>query len=233
MQNAAKKQNATLAMVFLFASLIITPLSLKAIGVFADGNQSVNAAELLALNRPTEDAPCDEATAPAIGLLASMRPLDVQLDDARRTIPDERAAEVPAAIAPSPAHCAKAVRSPRRVASPAPIAAAIEMPLEGVRAEALVAAQAARVAVPVRRETLRSYEQTAANYRFNLREVMRVVPRDFKLMLKVKSSETPALPALTTCALRKALSPEQVKQLRTAWTLTVGNAAESAEKSEL
>ena len=71
------------------------------------------------------------------------------------------------------------------------------------------------------------------NYRVNLSQAMNVVPKDFKLMLKVKSPGMTSLPAVTTCAFRKAFSPEKVRQLRSAWSLTFEDAGDSAEKSEL
>jgi hypothetical protein len=43
MQNVAKKQNATVMMAFLFMSMVITPLSLKAIGISPNLSAGVEA----------------------------------------------------------------------------------------------------------------------------------------------------------------------------------------------
>ena len=245
MQNAAKKQNATLAMAFLFVSLVMTPLSLKALGVspnlsagvdawqhiaglFADSHQPVNAAELLALKLMPEDSPRDEVMPFASRLLASAQPLDVQLSG------EGRAAGSFDAAAPPTARCPKATKLAPRVTPSAPVAMNIVMPIEGVSAEGLTGAQVAQVVVPVRREAMQNYERAMAAYRIDLGDALRFAPKDFKMMVKVKPPAFPALPAVTTCAFRKSLTPEKVKQLRAAgWSFAFENATESAEKSEL
>jgi hypothetical protein len=248
MQNVAKKQNATVAMAFLFVSLVM-PLSLKAVGIspnlsagveawhriagiFAESHQPADGAELLALNRATEDSSRNESSLLAGELLASAQPLDVQLS--ATLVPS--VSESVTTSRPSSPRCPKTARlAPRSMAvvPVAPIVRDVEVSVEGLSGEALNAAEAAKAAVPVRREVMRRYEQAVANYRVNLGEAMRVLPKDFKVMLKIKPAAMPAPPAVTTCAFRKSFSPETVKQLRSAWSFTVPNTANSIEKSEL
>jgi hypothetical protein len=260
MQNVAKKQNASFAMAFLFVSMVITPLSLKAIGIspnlsagveawrhiagiFADRQQPTKAAELLALNLLPEDSQGDAARPLASGLLASTQPLDMQLTAEPALSMGDRVAESLAAVerstelatAPSTGRCAKSIRLTPRATSSALIAMNVVMPIEGIRAERLAGAEAAKVVVPIRREAMQSYERAMAMYRVDVGEAMKFVPNDFKVTIKVKPRTLPALPAITNCAFRKALSPEKVKHLRAAaWSLAFEDAAaESVEKSEL
>jgi hypothetical protein len=251
MQNVAKKQNATLAMAFLFVSVVITPLSLKAIGIspnlsagveawrhiagiFADSHQPVNAAELLALNLTPENATRDEATPFASRLLASTQPLDMQLTAEPALSMGDRIAESFDAVALSVPSCAKSTKFTPRATPYAPIAMRVVMPIEGIRAAGLGNVRAARVVVPIRKEAMHSYEQAMAMYRVDLSEATQFVPKDFKVAVKMKSLLMPTLPAITNCTFRKALTPEKVKQLRAAaWSLVFEDAAESAEKGEL
>jgi hypothetical protein len=249
MQNVARKPNATVATALLFISLLMLPLSLKAIGIspnlsagvavwrhiagiFADSYQPVNAWEMLAVNFTDEGAPRDEAEPGTGELLASAQPLEVQLNDATATSADARGAENSAAAAPAARRCTKSVRPAPRATLSTP-ATSVVISVEDVRAQALEAAESAKALVPIRGEVVRGFEREMANYRVTLGEAMRIAPRDFKLMLKVKSPAPPKLPALGTCAWRKQLSPEQVKQLRTAWSFTTVPVAQSADKSEL
>jgi hypothetical protein len=252
MQNVAKKQNATFAMAFLFLSMVITPLSLKAIGIspnlsagveawrqiagtFADSHLPVNAAELLALNLASEDVPSDAASPLASGLLASTQPLDMQLTAEPYLSMGDRVAGSLDIVAPSASRCANSTRLTPRAILSAPIAMRVVVPMERMRAESTDTARVAKVVVPVRREAMRSYEQALASYRINLSTAMKFVPRDFNMTVRVKPPVMPTLPAITNCAFRKALSPEKVKQLRAAaWSLAFEDAAaESAEKGEL
>ena len=248
MQNVAKRQNATLAMAFLFASLVITPLSLKAFGVslnlsagveawrriagtIADNYQPMNTAELLALSFATDESEGDQTT-PASPLLASTQPLDMQLTaEPGLRISDQVSDNEPAAW-PVPA-CPQLVKRAARVnplASKAPIAIAA---IERVKAQALAQAQTEKALV-IRKESLQKVEQAFATYRFNIEQVEKLLPKDFKVTVKVKPTAMPSLPAITGCAQRKPLSPEQVKQLRAAaWSLTFNTAAESSDKGEL
>ena len=251
MQNVAKKQNATFAMAFLFVGMVMTPLSLKVLGVspnltagveawrriagtFADNQQPLNAAELMALNLMPEESPREEVMPFAGHLLASVRPQDVEMSVAPVA---SLGNSVAASAAPAPlfVRCAKAIRPAPRVAPLAPVASVTVLPLEGVRAGAFAGAEAAKAIVPIRREAMRSYERAMAAYRFNLGESFRDVPKEFKVTVKVKPPVLPSLPAATTCAFRKALTTEKVKQLRAAaWSLSFEDAAaEGAEKSEL
>jgi hypothetical protein len=252
MQNVAKKQNAPFAMVFLFASLVMTPLSLKAIGIspnlsagveawrhiagiFADSHQPVNAAELLALNLTPENATRDEATPFASRLLASTQPLDMQLTaEPALSMGDRIAESLDAVVAPSVPSCAQSTKLTPRATPSAPIAMRVVMPIEGIRAIGLGDAKTARVVVPIRKEAMQSYERAMATYHVDFNEAMKFAPKDFKVAVKVKSLVMPALPAITNCAFRKALTPGKVKQLRAAaWSLAFEDAAESAEKGEL
>src|SRR2546423_11118433 len=157
MQNVARKPNATVAMALLFVGLLIAPLSLKAIGIsptlsagvaawrqiagiFADSYQPVNAWEMLAVNLTDEGAPRDEAEPVTGGLLASAPPLEVQLNDATVTSADARAAENSAVAAPAARRCTKSARPPPRATLSTPVATSVVIPVEDVRAHALVAA---------------------------------------------------------------------------------------------
>jgi len=250
MQNVAKKQSATIAMAFLFVSMLLAPLSLKAIGVsidlsagvdawrhvagiFTDSYQPASAAELLALNLMTEETRREDVEPLTASLLASAVMPDVQLSDATSVSRDDRVAETPANVESPVAHCTKRVRPVTRVTVPATVASSFIMPIEGVAAVAPKALETARVVVPVSREVVRSYEREVANYRFTLGEAMRNAPKEFKVMLKVKTADFPALPAASTCAFRKALTPEKLKQIRSVWSFTTEHINESAEKSEL
>ncbi|HJQ24861.1 MAG TPA: hypothetical protein VKA60_13165 [Blastocatellia bacterium] len=251
MQNVAKKTNATVATAWLFVSLLMLALSLKAFGIspslsagvaawrhvagiFADSYQPVNTLDLLAVNFTDEESPRDEAEPLTGGLLASTQPFEVQfeaqLPDAPAASNDARAAE----IAPVPVHiarhCAKAAKPAPHATLATPVATQIVLPVEDVRTQALEAAASAKALVPIRREAVRSFEREMAHYRVRLGEAVRIAPGDFKLMLKVKP---PASPAVTSCAFSKPLTPEQLKRLRTAWSFTTEPVAESAEKSEL
>lgn len=251
MQNVAKKQNATVMMAFLFVSMVITPLSLKAIGIspnlsagveawrhiaglLADSHLPVNAAELLALNLTPEDAQRDEATTLTSGLLASTQPLDMQLTAEPALSMGDRLARSLDPVVSSVPGCAKSTKLAPRATTYAPIAMRIVMPVEGIRAAAFGGVKVASVVAPVRKEAMRSYEQAMATYRVEFSEAMQFVPKDFKVAVKVKSLLMPALPAITNCAFRKAMPPEKVKQLRAAaWSLAFEDAAASAEKGEL
>ena len=250
MQNIAKKQSATIAMAFLFVSLLLAPLSLKAIGVsidlsagvdawrhvagiFTDSYQPASTAELLALNLMTEESPREEVEPLTASLFASAVMPDVPLNDTFSVSRDDRVAETPANVESPVAHCTKRVRSATRVTVPAPVASSFIMPIEGVAAVAPKALETARIVVPVSREVVRTYEREVANYRFTLGEAMRNAPKEFKVMLKVKTPDFPALPATSTCAFRKALTPEKLKQIRSVWSFTTEHINESAEKSEL
>ncbi|HKQ09335.1 MAG TPA: hypothetical protein VJ464_29705 [Blastocatellia bacterium] len=255
MQNVAKKQSATIAMAFLFASLLLTPLSLKAIGIsidlsagvdawrhvagiFTDSYQPASAAELLALNLMTEEPRRDEVEPFTASLFASAVMPDVELNDAASVSRDDRVAATDSvetnSIVESPtARCTKRVRPAPRLTVPASVASSFIMPIEGAAAVAPKALETARVGVPVSREVVRTYEREVANYRFTLGEAMRNAPKEFKVMLKVKTPDFPALPATSTCAFRKALTPEKLKQIRSAWSFATERINESAEKSEL
>jgi len=250
MQNVAKKQSATIGMAFLFVSLLLTPLSLKAIGIsidlsagadawrqvagiFTDSYQPAGAAELLALNLMTEESRREDVEPSTASRFASAVMLDVQLDDATSVSTDNRVAETPSTVDSSAGRCTKRVRPAAHVTRPAPVATSFIVPIEGVAAVAPKALETARVVVPVSREVVRTYEREMANYRFTLGEAMRIAPKDFKVMLKVKTSDFPALPATSTCAFRKALTPEKLKQIRSVWSFTTEHINESAEKSEL
>jgi len=252
MQNVAKKQNATFAMAFLLVGMVMTPLSLKVLGVspnltagveawrriagtFADNQQPLNAAELMALNLMPEESPREEVTPFASHLLASVQSQDVELSVAPVASISNSLAANAAAVAPSSARYAKAVRLSPRVAPLAPVASVPVLPLERIRAGALTSPEAAKAIVPIRREAMRSYERAMAAYRFNLDESLRDVPKEFKVTVKVKSPVLPSLPAVTNCVFRKALTTEKVKQLRAAaWSLSFEDAAaKDAEKSEL
>jgi hypothetical protein len=251
MQNVAKKQNATFTMAFLFATMVITPLSLKALGIspsfsagveawrhiagiFADSHQPLNAAELLALNLAPVITPGQEGTRLTGGLLASTQPLDMQLTaEPALSIGDRLAASSDSVAAPV-ANCAKStMRAPRRSPS-APLANKAIVAIDGMRGKGFTGMETAQVVVPIRREAMRSYERAMASYRVDLGDAMKFVPKDFRLMIKVKPSVLPALPAITNCAFRKALTPEKVKPLRVAArALAFEDAIESAEKGEL
>jgi hypothetical protein len=248
MQNVAKRQNATLAMAFLFASLVITPLSLKALGVslnlsagveawrhiagtIADNYQPLNTAELLALSFATDEAESDEAT-PASPLLASTQPLDMQLTaEPGLRISDPVWDNAPVA-SPAPV-CPQSVKRAARVNPPSAKAPMAIAPIERVKAQTLARTQVAKALV-IREAALQEVKQALATYRFNIEQVEKLLPKDFKVSVKVKPTAMPSLPAFTGCAQRKPLSPEQVKQLRAAaWSLTFNTAAESSEKGEL
>lgn len=250
MQNVGKKQNATFAMAFLFA-LVITPLSLKAIGIspsfsagveawrhiagiFADSHQPLNAAELLALNLAPVITPGQETTTLTGGLLASTQPLDMQLTAEPAFSIGDRLAASSDSVASPVASCAKStMRAPRRSPS-APLASKAIVAIDGMRAKGVIGVETAHVVVPIRREAMRSYERAMASYRVDLGDAMKFVPQDFRLMIKVKPSVLPTLPAINNCAFRKALTPEKVKQLRVAArALAFEDAIESAEKGEL
>jgi hypothetical protein len=251
MQNVAKKQNATVMMAFLFMSMVITPLSLKAIGIspnlsagveawrhiaglLADSHQPVNAAALLALNLTTEDSQRDEASTLAIGLLTSTQPLDMQLTAEPALSMGDRVAGSFDPVAPSVPSCAKATRLTPRAILSAPIARTALVPVNRFRAAGFGNVKVAKVVVPIRNEAMLSYERAMATYRVDFSQAMKFVPKDFKVAVKVKSLIMPALPAITNCAFRKAMSPEKVKQLRAAaWSLVFEDAAASAEKGEL
>lgn len=252
MQNVAKKQNATVTTALLFASLLIAPLSLKALGIspslsagvaalrhvagiFADSYQPVNALETLAVNFADEGSPSNDAEPQTDGLLASAQPfewqaLEVELNDAPAVSGQVPAAEMAVAAAPTARRCAKSLRPAPRAPLAAPVVANIVIPVEEIRAQAFQAAESAKAIVPVRREVVRRFEHEMTKYRVTFSEATRIAPRDFKLLLKVKP---PVSPAVTSCAFSKPLSPEQVKRPRTAWSFTTEPVAESPEKSEL
>jgi len=248
MQNAAKRQNATLAMVFLFASLIITPLSLKALGVsfnlsagveawrriagtVSDNYQPLNTAQLLALSL-TENSNEDETTPATSPLLASTQPLDMQLTAEPGLRIGDQAWDNEPVASPAPA-CAQAVkRAPRVTArqAKAPVAMA-----SVVRVEAQTLARAeAEHALVIRKESLQQVKQALATYHLDLAQLEKLAPKDFKFTFKVKPPVVPQAPVITGCAQRKPMTPEQVKQMRAAgWTLVFNAAPEAPEKSEL
>ena len=247
MQNVAKKQNATFAMAFLVIGMVMTPLSLKVLGIspslsagveawrriastFADNQQPVNAAELLALNLTPAESPREEVMPSASRLLASAQPQDVQLSAARA----DNGVAISAAASLN-ARCAKPIRLAPRVAPLAPMASVTVLPLEEIRAGAVAGNEGVKGIVPIRSEALHNYERAMATYRINLGETLKDVSNEFKVTVKVKPPVMPSLPALTGCAFRKALTPEKIKQLRAAaWSLAFEDAAtEAAEKSEL
>lgn len=251
MQNVEKKQNTTFAMAFLFATIVITPLSLKALGIspnfsagveawrhiagiFADSHQPLNAAELLALNLAPVVAPRQEATTLTGGLLASTQPLDMQLTAEPALNIGDRTVASRDSVASPVAICAKSLMPAPRRSPSAPLASKAIVAIDGMRARGFTSVETAPVVVPVRREAMRSYERAMATYRVDLEDAMKIVPKDFRLMIQVKPSVLPALPAITNCAFRKALTPEKVKQLRVAArALAFEDATESAEKGEL
>jgi hypothetical protein len=253
MQNVAKKQSATFTMAFLFVSMVITPLSLKVLGIspslsagveawrriastFADNQQPLNAAELLALNLTPAESPREEVMPFASRLLASAQPQDVPLSVAPAASADGGVAGSAAVVAPASARCAKSIRLAPRVAPSAPMASSAVLPLEGIRAVNLPGTEAVKVFMPIRRDAMQSYARAMATYRFHLDETLKEVSKEFNVVtIKVKPPVLPALPAITNCAARKALTPEKVKQLRAAaWSLAFEDAAaEAAEKSEL
>jgi hypothetical protein len=249
MQNAAKRQHTTLAMTYLFASLIITPLSLKALGVtlnlsagvaawrhiagtIADNYQPVNAAELLALSFATEDSASDETTPTASPLLASTQPLDMQLTaEPGLRIGDQVWANEPVA-APAPA-CPQSVKRAPRINPPALKAPVAIAPVVRVNTQALARTEVEKALV-IRKETLQEIKQALATYRFKIEEAEKLTPKEFKDFKATVKVKPPALPVITGCVQRRALPPEQVKQLRAAaWSLTFNTAADSSEKSEL
>jgi len=251
MQSVAKKQNATFATAFLFATMVITPLSLKALGIspnfsagveawrhiagiFADSHQPLNAADLLALNLAPEDTPRPEATPLISGLLASMQPLDMQLTAEPALSMGDHIAGSSDTVAVSVPRCAKSMKLTPRPTPSAPIARPAIVASQGICGKGTTGAEAAKVVAPIRKETMRSYERAIATYRVDLGAALKFVPKDFKVMINLKPSMMPTLPAITNCAFRKALTPEKVKQLRAAaWSLAFEDAAESDDKSEL
>lgn len=251
MQNAERKQNAIVAVAFLFVSLVMTPLSLKAIGispnlsagveawrhivgVFADSHQPVNAAELLALNSENDDSQRDEMAPMASGLLASVQPLGMALTGELGANTSADSAAGLATAAPSASRCARSMGRTVRVRATAPMAITPVMPVEGIRAEVAADAEAANVVVPIRKVALQRYERAMASYRVDVREALQFLPKDFKLQVRVKTPRPPALPGMTTCDFRKVFSPEKIKQLRNAgWSFSSENASESADKGEL
>ena len=249
MQNAAKRQNATLAMVFLFASLVITPLSLNALGVsfnlsagveawrriagtIADNYQPINAAQLLAASLTTEDSNNDETTPAISPLLASTQPLDMQLTAEPGLRIGDQAWDNEPVASPAPA-CAQSVKRAPRVNAPAPKAPAAVASLVRVDAQTL-ARVGAEQALVIRRESLPEVKQALAIYHVDLAQLGKLMPKDFKFTVKVKPPVAPQAPAITGCAQRKPPTPEQVKQMRAAaWSLVFNAAPEAPEKSEL
>jgi hypothetical protein len=252
MQNAAKKQNATLAAAFLFASLIITPLSLKALGVslnfsagveawrriagtIADNYQPANTAQLIARSFATEDSESDETTPAISPLLASTQPLDMQLTaEPGLRIGDQVWDSEPVA-SPAPA-CPQSMKRAPRVFAKASKATVAIAPFVQMDTQTQARTETAKALV-IRKEALQEVKRALeskpalATYHFNFEQVQKLLPKDFKFTVKVKP---PAPPAITGCAQRRALTPEQVKLLRAAaWSLTFNTAAESSDNSEL
>ena len=249
MQNAGRKQNAAVTMAFLFVSLVLTPLSLKAIGIspnlsagveawrriagiFTNSHQPVNAAELLALNAIPEDVPAVEATPVASGLLASTQPLGMQLTAELPASAIDCISSNPAA-APLASRRAKSSRPARPAAPTAPMAVMPVISVKGIAAEPF-SSEAASVVVPIRRAVVQRYERAMASYRFQLDEAMKFVPKGLNVQVKVKAPKPTTLPKYTTCDYRNVFSPEKIKQLRTAgWPLPSEDGSEFTEKSEL
>jgi len=251
MQNVAKKTDSTVATALLFVSLLMVPLSLKAIGftpslsagvaawrhvagIFADSYQPMSAMEMLAVNFTDEGATRDEAEPLTVGLLASTQPFDVQFDEPLNDAPaasaEARTAEISVVAAPVARRCAKSTRPAPHATPATPVATNIAIPVEDVRAQALEAAESAKALVPIRREAVRRFEREMAHYRVTFGEAMSFAHKEFKFMVKVKPTVSPVV---TSCAFSKPLSPEQVKRLRAAWTFKTESVIESAEKSEL
>lgn len=243
MQNATRTQKATLATTFLLASLVITPLSLKVLGVsfnlsagveawqhiagvFADSHQPVSAAEVLALNFASQDSQSDTATPTAGPLLASTQPLDLQLTaEPSLRMGDMSWSDEP--VAPPAPACAKATkRMPRVAPRESRVTTFAVAPVEKVEAPTTARAQA----FVAREAALRELKRALAAYRVDFGQVMKLLPKDFNVTVKVKSPATPS--ALTGCAVRRVLMPEKAKQMRTAW-FAFDSAAEASEKSEL
>ncbi|HKP12876.1 MAG TPA: hypothetical protein VJZ91_12220, partial [Blastocatellia bacterium] len=193
----------------------------------------VSAAEVLALNFAIEDSQRDAATTMGNRLLASTAPLDLQLTaEPGLRMGDQVWSDEP--VTPLPTVCAKSVRRAPRVApreSGATTFAAVQA--EKVDAQAMVRARAVKT-LEIRKESLREVERTLATYRVDFEQAMRAVPQDLKFTIKVKPAIFPVPPAMTGCAVRKVLTPEKVKQLRAAWSLSFNtNAADAPDKGEL
>jgi len=226
MQKINKTNNTYLGMAFLFLSLAITPFSLKAVGispnlfagldawrqissVFGDNHQPVTSSELLALNNVNsgEDTGADRE----IGIQQFMA-AQLQVESAEASVPAASDAHARTAAASNQQKpCPKSAPRPARVAGTSESASVV---ISAIEAHAQRVEAAARPEVIINKSALRNFQRQLTRHKFEIGEVMKIVPiRDLDVLVKLKGMNI-AFPILPKCDSRKPQPREQVKETR-------------------
>jgi hypothetical protein len=213
-----------MGMAFLFLSVTITPLSLRSLGispsltagidawrqissVFGDSHQPVTSSELLALNNPNSDdaTSVDSSNGIEQSLIAELQaeiPQSYVLQlggselqfQARETVNRQK-------------RCPKAARTVRRIETHTVEIASFINPE--------ITQTAAKPVVVINRSDWKNFEKHISQYRFDIGEAMKLLPmKDLKVKFKLKDLALPVAPVAPKCNSRKAVSPEQAKQLQ-------------------
>jgi hypothetical protein len=224
MQRISRKNTTYLGMAFLFVSLAITPVSLKALGVspnlfagvdawrqisnvFGDGHQPVAASEILALNKYSsgEDIGAGrENEAQPLMIAETLTPSAELLASAELM--------APMASSNQQKRCPKSALRAAQTFKQAEIVAFANP--ENV-ASAQQVESVARPALRIERQEWAKIGKQLAQYRVEIDEAVKIVPiRDMSVMVKLKSLNLSLPRLLMNCDSRKSLTPEQVKEIR-------------------
>ena len=224
MQSINKRNTTYMGMAFLFLSLAITPISLKAVNIspnlfagadawrqissmFGDSYQPVTSSELLALNNldSGESAGRDNEVLPS--LVAQL-----QFGAAEASAPRLSEAELQTGAACNQQkRCNKSAQRTSRVAARVAMAAVVNPEIE-IQTRLIEAA--AKPEVIINKEALRDFEKHLALRKFDIGEAMKIMPEsNVKLMVKLRGLNI-AFPVFPKCDSRKSQPPEQVKEAR-------------------
>jgi hypothetical protein len=227
MQRTNKRNTTYMGMAFLFLSLTLTPLSLESLGVspnltagvdawrqissvFGDSHQPETSSELLAMNSfDSGDATSiDSSNETEPSLLAEAQPEaaaapSLHFDDVgiqpEETVNHQR-------------RCCKSADQPLRVVKRIEFASVINPEIE-IQTQAVE--PSANPVVVINKEHWKKFEKHLSQYKFDINEAVKLAPmKEIKVMIRLKGLSVPFIPGAPKCDLRKALLPEQARELK-------------------
>jgi hypothetical protein len=226
MQRTNKKNTTFMGMAFLFLSLTITPLSLKSLGlspnltagidawrqissVFGDSHQPATSSELLALNSfDSGDATSvDGSNGIEQSLLAEWQPETAAPGlqfNAVELQPKERGNRQ--------RRCSKAADQSPRAARHVELASDFDHVIE-IQTQAVE--PPVNPVVVINKESWQKFEKQMSQYKFDIGEAMKLVPlKAPRVMIRLRGLSLPVAPGAPKCDTRKALLPEQARELK-------------------
>jgi hypothetical protein len=227
MQRTNKKNTTYMGMAFLFLSLTITPLSLKSLGlspsltagidawrqissVFGDSHQPATSSELLALNSfdSGDAASVDSSNGIEQSLLAEWQP-----ETAPASALQFDAAELqPKETASRQRRCARSADHSPRAIKRVEFASVINHEIE-IQTQACE--PSFKPVMAIGKDDWKNFEKQLSQYKFDVGEAVKLMPiRDLKVMMRLKGFSMPAVFGAPKCDSRKALPPEQAKELK-------------------